>query len=633
MKSVSPLEEARGKDRTASGDKVDRVNKKKKKYEDKFSDASGKFKTNAFINALELLRDQIMAEVSSMMNTARSGSAGYKYYETNLDSMNSLKNRVLDLLVSTYDKAKNEGGEFEIGKDEAIIRTLRDQYVEIATEYEELSKKWSDDKNKDIEERPVDQSNRELETKIQEIKDLFDEAKLYLTKLNVKGSTGGTGGTGGTGSTGKIEVAETIVQRKAAYTGKEAETIKAVKLLIYNKYKSTKLAEQPDWKIVYKNPSNPGPTLRANTANVIRGVKAGLAKKYTTLSGDTTGNITKAFVEVLTSLKESISIDNNYKIVTFSDFMRNRVNESDDFDVDAAISAMSKGGSGSSSGSKSSGSKSSGSKSSSTTPPKAAVDPEYPQTPFTKQEEGDEFRAWVIKNHADWAKTNDLSASGPRDNSYIRKAYKEFSEDFKKSKEAPPAVKKETVMDNKQLSALNDKIKATGGKTEIRFTTDTKDPYIMFYAGKEYGWIFINYRVAYFTSSGKKFTGTYDTKSNNVTFDNGKAFDLTNWVTTCKIGNRLAPEEASTAQGKKAYVSNSGEGYVNVRSSAMANTGAINNLIYKHTDKSTPIGLLISSVVAKSSQIGDKTWYKIQFPTKRGVYEYGYVRADTVDLK
>ena len=30
MKSVSPLEEARGKDRTASGDKVDRVNKKKK---------------------------------------------------------------------------------------------------------------------------------------------------------------------------------------------------------------------------------------------------------------------------------------------------------------------------------------------------------------------------------------------------------------------------------------------------------------------------------------------------------------------------------------------------------------------------------------------------------------------------
>jgi hypothetical protein len=99
------------------------------------------------------------------------------------------------------------------------------------------------------------------------------------------------------------------------------------------------------------------------------------------------------------------------------------------------------------------------------------------------------------------------------------------------------------------------------------------------------------------------------------------------------IGNIVSSEAASTAQGKKAYVKSQGEGYVNVRSSAEANTGAVNNLIYKHTDKSTPIGLVLSSTVAKSTKIGDKTWYKLQFPTKKGRYEYGWVRADTVDLK
>jgi hypothetical protein len=575
MKSVSPLEEARGKDRTASGDKVDRVNRKKKKYEDKFSDASGKFKTNAFINALELLRDQIMAEVSSMMNTARSGSAGYKYYETNLDSMNSLKNRVLDLLVSTYDKAKKEGGEFEIGKDDVIIRTLRDQYVEIATEYEELSKKWSDDKNKDIEERPVDQSNRELETKIQEIKDLFDEAKLYLTKLNVKGSTGGTGGTGGTGSTGKIEVAETIVQRKAAYTGKQAETIKAVKLLIYNKYKSTKLAEQPDWKIVYKNPSNPGPTLRANTANVIRGVKAGLVKKYTTLSGDTTGNITKAFVEVLTSLKESISIDNNYKIVTFSDFMRNRVNESDDFDVDAAIAAMSKGGSGSSSGSKSS-----GSKSSSTAPPKFKMD-ELPKTPFANETEGNKFREWVIKNQGDWAKNNNLDKEGDHNNSYIRKAWKEYGSKYDSelldSRELSIQEMEDLFTEFKKYNSKStidsDKEKRYYVESTISYGTAGYVTAVIYRAGNtDYKY----YLPGKFTSF-KSYPGTYKKSSKTIKFSlMGAEKDLSDFIECklnfaearkmnqakeiSKVAEWLGKDLKWDAEGKRWWV----EGYLNV---------------------------------------------------------------------
>jgi len=455
MKQDSPIDEARGKDRTASGDKVSKIKRKQKRYEDKFSDASGKFKMNAFINALELLRDQIIAEVSSMMNTARSEAAGYKYYETNLDSMNSLKNRVLDLLVSVYNKSRTEGGNLEAGEDDTIIRTFRDQYVEIATEYETLSKKWAEDKNKDIQERPVDIGNKELESKIQEIKDLFDSARLLLNKSNIKGaSDSGNGGAGGAGGTGKIEITDTIVQRKAAYTGKEAETIKAVKTLIYNKYKSTKLAEQPDWKIVYKNPSSPTPTLRENTANVIRGIKAGLSKKYTSLSGDTTGNITKAFVEVLTSLKESISIDSSYKIVTFSDFMRNRVNEADDFDFDAAISVMNKSR-------KASSSSSSSSKSKSTVAPPKFKPEEYPPTPFKNKEEGNKFREWVIKSQGDWAKNNNLDADGDHNNSYIRKAWKEFGEKYDNKK--VDAV----TLDDQEMDDLLKEFKKYNSKSTI----------------------------------------------------------------------------------------------------------------------------------------------------------------------
>jgi len=183
------------------------------------------------------------------------------------------------------------------------------------------------------------------------------------------------------------------------------------------------------------------------------------------------------------------------------------------------------------------------------------------------------------------------------------------------------------------LNSLLKKIQSSGSKCELRFASDDNSPCILYWAGKEYGYIFNNYRVTYTTSVGKKYVGTYNFTTNNVKFDNGKTFDLTKWVTTCKIADQLASESATTAQGKKAYVASSGEGYVNVRSSAEANTGAINNLIYKHTDKSTPIGLLLSSTVTKSAKIGDKTWYKIQFPSKQNGYETGWVRSDTVDLK
>ena len=53
---------------------------------------------------------------------------------------------------------------------------------------------------------------------------------------------------------------------------------------------------------------------------------------------------------------------------------------------------------------------------------------ELRKTPFKTQKEGQEFRKWVVDNYPEWAKTNNLTATGKEgyDNSYARKAYEVF---------------------------------------------------------------------------------------------------------------------------------------------------------------------------------------------------------------
>jgi hypothetical protein len=105
------------------------------------------------------------------------------------------------------------------------------------------------------------------------------------------------------------------------------------------------------------------------------------------------------------------------------------------------------------------------------------------------------------------------------------------------------------------------------------------------------------------------------------------------------ISDKLSGEKAEVAQKKDVYVAKSGDGYVNVRSSTSTSESA-NNIIIKFTDKSKPIGFVLSTTVVDSPKLGKKTWYKVQFPSpiqpnKSGSnrYEYGWVRSDTVDLK
>ena len=66
-----------------------------------------------------------------------------------------------------------------------------------------------------------------------------------------------------------------------------------------------------------------------------------------------------------------------------------------------------------------------------TTTTATATDPETP-TNFNNKEQGNAFRRWVRAKDPTYATTIDLSASGPFDNSNIRKAYAKYGNDFQK---------------------------------------------------------------------------------------------------------------------------------------------------------------------------------------------------------
>ena len=50
--------------------------------------------------------------------------------------------------------------------------------------------------------------------------------------------------------------------------------------------------------------------------------------------------------------------------------------------------------------------------------------------PFKDRQEGNAFRRWVNDNHPSWAKENELSRSGSHTNSYIKKAWAQFGDEY-----------------------------------------------------------------------------------------------------------------------------------------------------------------------------------------------------------
>jgi|688.fasta_scaffold268243_3 hypothetical protein len=58
---------------------------------------------------------------------------------------------------------------------------------------------------------------------------------------------------------------------------------------------------------------------------------------------------------------------------------------------------------------------------------------QFPPTPFTNATEGNAFRAWVNKNYPSYAKQIDLSLSGDFNNSFIKKAFAKYGQEYLKA--------------------------------------------------------------------------------------------------------------------------------------------------------------------------------------------------------
>lgn len=614
-----------------------REDRKRERQEGKFSDpsvnakdrqygvessSSGKFKINPFIKALEVLKNQIIAKIVECdaritTNQTGTGSIAQKYKQKYL----SFLDRTASLLGEIYSRKEKEGRNLESDDDAIIIKAFRDNYNAILTEMEESSKTFITDIDTKASEFLRGLKFKDITGPLAEADKLFAEATIKMSELlkilsqqaNSQSSNNSNNSEGGVGQISDI------IKAGIKYTNdsKEGKIVIEVKKAIYEKFKQfKKLSGSNDWKIVYKSYPNVSGTLLANTQAVIKAIKAGMAGDYPELKGDSTGNITPTFVTALSKVKIQESKSNiPGKLISYEDFLKSP-KLSEGFDETAADEVLS----------------GSASKKKDNVKKPEVETPEYSAPPFITDVEGNKFRGWVNKNKADWAKTNNLSATGPRNNSYIQKAYKEFGEEYKKTEEAPKAVKKEALT-NQIMNDILKTIKGYGVKAELRFTTATNEPCIFYYGKEKYGYIYNSLKVTYKAEGSKTFGGVFNMKEKDVKFSNGKTFSFES-VVKFQITNNLTSEKAEVAQGKKAYVASS-SGTKVYSSSTYKDLDYSGNVIVKYDTENKLIG-----VVTSSTERDGKTLYKVAFPeairpNKNGsnTFEAGFVLASTVVLK
>jgi hypothetical protein len=553
MKSNNSIIERREK--TSAGRDKERTKRKTTSAEEGFKEGNEEFNMRSFIKALKLLSAQILGERNKVSLAITSKGDGSKYGGPLSRKLDSLLAVTDNLINNAENRFKEEGGRLEKEEDAETIKTWRDQYNKVKTDFATVSADWVKSVDKQTKERPVDADNVPIEKEITDAVKLFDDAQNLLrsksatfASLSVNSKSGGSGsnsgGNSGDNKTGGAEITSTIKQGKKSYTKEESDIIMDVKKTIYDKLnKATVYTSESFWKEVYKNYPNITAIFGPNTGLLIRALK-----KDFKLSDSSSSDINPGFYKAVKGFSIKESIDNNWgKIVSFESFMKSKINEENDggglvIDLSKSAESIEKAKddkSTSDSGSKST----SKSKSSSGDNSSKSTVPSEPATPFKTKEEGNKFREWVNKKYSDWAKENSLDASGPENNSYIRKAYVEYGEEYNKAT-STPEVKK---MDGKQMNNLLAKIKEYSKKVELQLTTGSGEPVILFYSGKVYGHIYNNYRVSYVNTDGGKKTwwGTYKSDKGFVSFGTGKDFNLKS-VVLCSITEKLSmtPEES-----------------------------------------------------------------------------------------
>lgn len=495
------------------------------------------FKIRPFIRAVDQLKSQVQSEIFNIDQTIKNRESGSQSASTYKTKFNAILEIILKI-VSKVDLIKDKEGRNLEANDLAEIKIFRGLYTTASNDFLAAQKEWSEKKLEADTKYLSDLKDTDTNNFIIGANKAFDEAKAMLNDLiRNSQSAGGTSGSSGTSGSADLATGDTIKGGKYAKDSKEGKIVIEVKKTIYAKFKKYEsLSKSKDWGIVYKSGvNNVSGTLLANTQAVIKLVKLGLTKDYPKLKDDKTGDITPEFINTINKVSESKE-NTSGRLITFENFIKNKMNE--DFDEEAVKNAISSGGSYSNSGDNNK---------PKTEKPKVSV-PEYAATPFANDTEGNKFRAWVIKTHADWAKTNNLDSTGGKDNRYVRKAYQEFGEEYKK---AVPDVVTEAALTNTEMDTIKKKIESYGAKAVLQFTVADKQPCILFYLGKQYAYLYNTRKVSYVTEEKKSFSGMYDSKTNIVTFSKDKSWDL-KWVSKFTISEKLIMTTEESTKATKA---------------------------------------------------------------------------------
>jgi hypothetical protein len=172
--------------------------------------------------------------------------------------------------------------------------------------------------------------------------------------------------------------------------------------------------------------------------------------------------------------------------------------------------------------------------------------------PFKNKQEGDAFRQWVNNKYPEWAKQYKLDKSGSYKNSYIKRAFQKYGQEYLQSSGKSqtqnsgldfPLVK--TLMNNFHKTKNDDK------KLQVASSTDR--PYVLvdFYPN---GLLVLQKDKSMFSSVYDKTSGTWITSNGNLIMTNkGKQYTITpndnnQFWSMLKDGNYLSPKDSSFVQ-------------------------------------------------------------------------------------
>jgi hypothetical protein len=439
-----------------SARKERREARREERREKKYMDESKDFNLNAFINSLSSLKNSIIAQITDCDNRMDSKVLGGKVAAEKYKKvfMTHLEKVAVLLGEAQYRKNRGEGKKLEAGQDVGIVESFRENYTKLLEDFNKSAESYNTEAGREVGsvvskiefkeiQEPLNAANKSFKEAIMLASDLLTDIRNTVAAESGSGSSKPEDKKEGKTSTSDIKVVNEI-KAGTTPTGENAEIAKKVYALICEKWKNSKtLTESPQWKASgFCNPNKL--IIGPNRSACIKAIKAAYKME------DKSGNLTQALVDKLASsevIKESSGfnkISENLNLLSFEDFISGKSRIQEQVDMEALKASLK---SGSSSSSKSTSSKSTG------------------ESPFISKEEGDSFRKWVNDNHAEWAKENKLDVSGSHTNSFIKKAWDEFKNDYKPG-EKKEEKKEESVDESKIKSIVWGIFTAMAGATE-----------------------------------------------------------------------------------------------------------------------------------------------------------------------